>query len=701
MQRERNFRLDINGLRAFAVMTVILYHFSLPGFSGGFVGVDVFFVISGFLMSGIVFDALDRGHFSLIGFYAARARRIFPALIVLCAVLLVAGYWLLMPAELEALGGYVVYVLTFTSNLKFRTESGYFDVEAHEKWLLHTWSLSVEWQFYLLLPLALMLAWKVRPRRSFVLVATSALLVGSLGLSTLLTQIKPAWAFYMLPTRAWEMLAGSVVYLVQGQISLTKSRQQQTEILGLTLILCAAYIFTALSEWPGWLALLPVVGATCVLLAARPASPFTANRLAQWLGTRSYSLYLWHWPVVVGLGYMELSASIWAVLGGIALTMLLGDLSFRFVEIPTRRYLAPAQPLNAIGALVGVSLLAIVVAAYAQWNGGFPGRFGHDVLALLAEKANKNPRAAECLAAGGSSSPSCVHGGPLIGAVLLGDSHANAVVSALAAAMPDTTTGILELTYAGCPTMRAVRRIGQPEWLCDSFFEWTESTLDKLPPEIPIVVVNRHRLYLGDTEARNFGRPMRSTVLFTDVALHDGGAFQNEYLRRVTETACAMSKRHVVYLVRPIPEMAVDVPTSLARSLAWGAGRRDISSSLDDYRRQQALVWQAQDVAKERCGARILDPLPYFCSDGRCRGSIDGFPLYRDKDHLSEFGNRLLVPMFAPIFPSTRSTPQQFGPDAPVTPSHAQKGSMSTSRFGKTISNGTSKATDSKGEDAR
>lgn len=160
-----NFRADINGLRAWAVAAVIFYHFGIPGFSGGFVGVDVFFVISGFLMTGIVVKGLERGNFSLMGFYMARGRRIVPALVAVCAVLLAMGWWVLLPPDYKMLGSHAVYSLAFLSNVEFWQEAGYFDVASHEKWLLHTWSLSVEWQFYLILPVVLWVVWRLKPGR--------------------------------------------------------------------------------------------------------------------------------------------------------------------------------------------------------------------------------------------------------------------------------------------------------------------------------------------------------------------------------------------------------------------------------------------------------------------------------------------------------------------------------------------------------
>ena len=180
----RKFRDDINGLRAWAVIAVIFYHFGVYGFAGGFVGVDIFFAISGFLMTGIVVEGLERSKttpFSVIGFYMARARRILPALIALCAALLVLGWWVLTPVDYKMLGTHSAAGVSFISNIQFWREAGYFDTQSHEKWLLHTWSLAVEWQFYIILPLVLTAVWKWRPNRHSITVVMLVGLITSLA----------------------------------------------------------------------------------------------------------------------------------------------------------------------------------------------------------------------------------------------------------------------------------------------------------------------------------------------------------------------------------------------------------------------------------------------------------------------------------------------------------------------------------------
>lgn len=215
-----NFRRDINGLRAWAVVSVVLYHFGVLGFTGGFVGVDIFFVISGFLMTQIIVRGLQTDNFSILAFYLARAKRIVPALLVLCAVLLVMGWFVLPAPDYKPLGMHVLTSLLFVSNIQYWREAGYFDAASHDKWLLHTWSLSVEWQFYLLFPILLALLWRLYPGPRNTARLLLLLLIASLVLSVWLTLKKPEAAFFLLPTRAWEMLTGGLVALTGGGLRL-------------------------------------------------------------------------------------------------------------------------------------------------------------------------------------------------------------------------------------------------------------------------------------------------------------------------------------------------------------------------------------------------------------------------------------------------------------------------------------------------
>lgn len=323
------FRKDINGLRAVAVMVVLLYHFGTPGFNGGFVGVDLFFVISGFLMTKIIFDSIERGSFSFFQFYLARARRIIPALAVTVLVVLVIGWFLLSPAEYRALGKHAATSLGFVSNLVYWAEAGYFDAASHGKWLLHTWSLSVEFQFYILYPVLLITVAKYLglAKLKFFVVCLAAL---SLALSIYMSEFWPEAAFFMLPTRAWELLAGGLVYLYP--LKIAQYRSSAVEVCGVIAIIGSVVFLNPDNVWPGYLAMIPVLGAAAILVANRKTSMFATSRSLQLLGDASYSIYLWHWPVVVFLYYFGLLPSYLWIAVGMVVSIALGYMSHRYIE---------------------------------------------------------------------------------------------------------------------------------------------------------------------------------------------------------------------------------------------------------------------------------------------------------------------------------------------------------------------------------
>jgi peptidoglycan/LPS O-acetylase OafA/YrhL len=641
-----DFRSDINGLRAWAVVAVVLYHFGVPGFGGGFVGVDVFFVISGFLMTGIVISGLERDNFSILGFYMARARRIVPALVVLCTTLLVAGWWLLPSADYRELGLEAASSITFLSNIKFWLGAGYFDASSHEKWLLHTWSLAVEWQFYLVLPIALSVLWKLRHGRRVVFWAIMVGIVVSFAAAVQLTPLKPTGSFFMLPTRAWEMLAGGWVCLFANRWNMNKLVRQALEISGLALVLVSIAVFDASSPWPGWRAAWPVLGAVLVLLAKREHSPLTANPVAQWLGTRSYSVYLWHWPVVVSWRYLEWWGHPVAVAAGLFITCLLGHLSYRYVEVSMRARLNALNIYRGAGALAAIGAVVVTGSGAIAWNKGFPQRLPNALEVVSQEALNLNPRRGQCHPGVGVSSPSCVYGGREMRAIMLGDSHGDAMVTALAQAV-DLPGGVMQWTYSACPTLEGTRNVQVSQNQCGAFVDWVLVKLQTMPSNIAVVVVNRHAKYAkGDNEDSD--QPQTPRVYFKSESTKNAPNFLQQYASHLTATACKLAKNHKVYLVRPIPEMGINVPHT-ARAMVWGV-HKEVTLSLSDYHARNDFAWAAQDAAHDQCGVQILDPLPYLCWDGTCHGSKDGRPLYYDDNHLSEFGNKLLVPMFAKIF---------------------------------------------------
>lgn len=646
------FRTDINGLRAWAVVAVVLYHFGVPGFGGGFIGVDVFFVISGFLMTGIVIKGLEQGSFSVLAFYGARTRRIVPALLVLCGALLATGYLVLAPPDYKNLATHAISALGFFSNFKFWDEAGYFDVASHDKWLLHTWSLSVEWQFYLLLPIVLSLVWRLKPGRLAQILLLGAGIALSFGLSVALTNRYPTTAFYLLPTRAWEMLCGGLVFMFSAGRAQPASSRRWIEALGLALIVGSATVLDIEAPWPGWRAALPVVGAMLILQSNRPDSLWTGNRIVQWLGDRSYSLYLWHWPLVVALAYGEMQREAWAIVVGMMLTVVLGDLSCRWVENPSRRWLGSLGQPRFLAALTVAFLAVLAPAVTIRLANGFAGRLDPLIESVAKEANNFNLRREECHVSKGNSSPSCIWGGNTWNVIALGDSHTSATVSALAATRDNA--GVVQWSYSGCSFVFGLKlrpeitAMAGANYQCERFVEWAESRLTELPQNVPVVILNRYAEQAFGTNYKhlNIARP---EIYFSVAPDQTSPEFLTEFGQHIRETACKIAKQRRVYLIRPIPEMGFNVPRTLSRRLAFGM-KEDVSISIDDYRRRNDWVWEAQDAAARECGVTILDPTPYLCDTERCYGSRNFQPLYMDDNHLSETGNKLLTPMYQKVF---------------------------------------------------
>jgi peptidoglycan/LPS O-acetylase OafA/YrhL len=321
------FRKDINGLRAIAVIAVVLYHFNASWMPGGFAGVDVFFVISGFLMTGIIFRGIEQENFSILRFYVARANRIIPALAVLCLVLLVLGWFYLAPLDYRALGKHIASSMGFLSNIIYWKESGYFGAASNEKWLLHTWSLSAEWQFYIIYPLLLVAMRKFMSVKAMKVTVLLGTLLGFI-FCVFATYKWPNPAYYLLTSRAWEMMLGGVAYLYP--IALKEERKKILEWVGLGLIIGSYFLISKESPWPGYLAIFPVLGSFLIIQAQRNDSFITSNIVSQKIGAWSYSIYLWHWPLVVAIYHFALNDMF--IYLGIALSVLLGFLSNKYIE---------------------------------------------------------------------------------------------------------------------------------------------------------------------------------------------------------------------------------------------------------------------------------------------------------------------------------------------------------------------------------
>jgi peptidoglycan/LPS O-acetylase OafA/YrhL len=451
------YRPDVDGLRAIAVMLVLNYHAFPEAMPGGFIGVDIFFVISGFLINGIIARELDVGRFSLLGFYARRIRRIFPALIVVLCATLVLGWLWMLPTAYAQLGSDVFASAAFFANIALLLQSGYFDAESAKKPLLHLWSLGIEEQFYLFWPLLLMLA--IRVRLSIVAMA-SILGVGSFLLNVALIGSDPVATFYLPFTRAFELLAGAVLARGWNRGSQTGGASNLRAFIGVALIAVAAGVLDSHRAFPGWWGVLPVVGTT--LLLSAPSAWMCRVVLASpplvWIGLISYPLYLWHWPLLVFFAIIKFGPLTLPERELILLaSALLAWATYWYVERPFR-FGAP-NPRRIVGLCAGTVLIA-VAGAVIVWGRGFDFRLPAEIRAMAnVPTQNSKWRFHRCLldlSHEMSFADDCVDRNrrPLV--LVWGDSTAGALMPGLLKAQETRNFGIGQLTSSSCiPALNA------------------------------------------------------------------------------------------------------------------------------------------------------------------------------------------------------------------------------------------------------
>lgn len=642
----QKFRYDINGLRAYAVALVVLFHFGVFGFTGGFIGVDVFFVISGFLMTSIIVKGLENKTFNFLKFYLSRANRIIPALFVLCAVVGLVGWFTLTPQELKDYAKHAITSLGFISNIQYFKEAGYFDAASHEKLLLHTWSLSVEWQFYILLPIFLFLAYRLRQSKNALKIAFTGLFAASLVLALYLTPKMPSASFFLLPTRAWEMLAGGLIFLFFSKISLGQQRSTTIELIGFALIAISVVSFTGSTPWPSYNAILPVLGTFLILLASNQSSLLTNNRIAQFLGNTSYSIYLWHWPLVFYLNYLEKSNNALWIIGAILLSVILGWLSYKYIENPSRKFLSNLSLVKGYVVTFIYVAIPIVIFALIFIKNGFPSRLTQEEQIIIAQADNKNPMMSKCHIFSGLNLPECVHGNGDIGLLVVGDSHAMAIMPGVIKALPSNKSAI-EWSYSGCPAAEGIKKLNSPELRCSEFIDTVLEKKDKYP-NTPILIINRtNTLFHGAPDADpDLTKPLR---YIGDPSSTYNDTYYAKMKNAYIDTLCRFSEKHEVYVTTPVPVYPKNVPKSLAHQ-SMITGKSDWKIPYNEHKKLSAITLDALNIASKKCGIKVLDTTDYFCDSNYCYPNKDGVPLYYDDDHLSVFGAEQLTPLFRTIF---------------------------------------------------
>lgn len=595
------FREDINALRALAVIAVVIFHFNREWLPGGFAGVDVFFVISGFLMTMIIMKGIQKEEFSVVRFYHARVRRIIPALAFLCFSLLVLGWFLLSPIDYLILGKHAAASLTFTSNIVYWTESNYFNASSIEKWLLHTWSLSVEWQFYLIYPVILVLL------KKFLTIAQIkvVLVVGTVlafSFSIFVTFKSSSAAYFLLPTRAWQMLAGGLVFLYP--LVLGRSTKYLLQLIGMAAIFSSFFFFSKYTPWPGYSSLLPILGTCLVLCANNSESRLVNNKVTHAIGKWSYSIYLWHWPVVVAGFYFSLGENWWII--GIPLSVILGALSFRLIESKELKDFRLSKLSMILRPLQFAFILSVVsVSIFA--TDGFIKRFPDDTRALftMAMEAEDELSYPGDNVNIGNSTLMKIEGQSDKNILVLGASHAQQFYPYVVSLK--NKYNVYFLTTVGCfvtPSMQ------NPKWSCDNLKSY-KSLLSQIKFDKVLTSFYSFDSYLPEEEHE------KQRQISIRVKEYD------QFLKNIK------AEVEHVYIVLGEPKGDEFDPKSSMRK-----GLRDFITE-GEARSRYIVHNRALSNLTELDNVSIVDPINYLCEGGICktRNLERGF-FYRDKNHM-------------------------------------------------------------------
>jgi len=662
-----NYRPDIDGLRAVAVLLVVVYHAGMETFGGGFIGVDIFFVISGYLITQIIAREIREGRFSIINFYERRVRRIFPALIAVVFVSSILASLIILPIRFMEYGQSVIACSLFVSNMLFWSEAAdYFDAAAHTKPMLHTWSLAIEEQFYIVFPLVLMLAFRWLNGRWTLLMVIAA--VSSFSLSVWSVEHNPAAAFYLAPTRAWELILGSLIALGAFPPVRNGAIREILSFSGLCLIGWGAIGLTAASPFPGFNALYPCLGAGFLIHSGASGQTLGGKLLSLrpivFIGLISYSLYLWHWPLFV----LANNASIYEMLdlesrlGIVLLSIVLAAFSWKFIEQPFRgkssrftRRSVFIQGATAMG-------LFICFGMFVHYSKGWPGRISDKAEQLTQFAQSKDPREFECF-----SRPSrpidpkdaCVYGSRATPSVAVwGDSHAGAVIHQIGKMAFDHGQSVKFFGFTLCPPVLAMQVKPKSRDKCADNNESVLSLLESTPSIKTVVLIARYTLYLSGYNT-DFGPAERMVEMKYISFVGENGPITDPaekarllelHMRETVHRLVTAGKR--VVLMYPIPETGYVIPETLAKIYVDGGDIEKFTRPYEYYKKRQAVITGILDRLGESEQIVRIRPSSLLCDSVDCIVSANGKSLYYDDDHLSLEGTEYISPIFKPLFES-------------------------------------------------
>jgi peptidoglycan/LPS O-acetylase OafA/YrhL len=651
------FRSDINGLRAIAVGLVMAFHLGRGHVHGGFGGVDVFFAISGYLMTRIIVGGLERGRFTLGGFYLARVRRIWPALAVFCAAVWLFGATLLDPWTFERLAGKLPYALTFIANFMFAGHGGYFAEDARSNWFLHTWSLAVEWQFYLVYPLLLLAIWRWRAARRWLWPILGVVAAASFGLSLAALRHYQSWNFYMLPTRAWELILGGLCVPLERRLALGAGARLALHVAGLALIAIGVLVAGPDTPWPSALTLLPVGGAALVIAAGARQTFWAENPVVAGLGRASYSIYLWHWPIVVWL-YDNAVAITWPVaIAALAGMVGLGVASYWLVERRLTDWIFTSDRRSrpwrwALGGGAAIATLVLAIGASGT----------HGLEALRTLGAPPQVRAAmadDRRAAVDWAFPQvcgryarhgrlelCQLGDPAAREiVVVGDSHAQELAPRYAHAFDGRPgEGLTLLTIPGCIPVPGVSGRGARD--CGRTWSATYRYAEAAGFS-RVVIVAAWQLYFDPSDTSPLG------LALIDGAAGDGDAQPRTvsaiadaaYRRLADEVRRLESRGAEVVLVDATPRYTRGDPHELYARAFWTGELGGPPQSRAELARGMAANSRRMAWVARTAGVPLVEPMDSLCMGDACPVTENGRPLLKDYGHFR--ASMMASPRFA------------------------------------------------------
>ena len=648
-------RHDVDGLRAVAVLVILAFHLGLAGFPGGFVGVDIFFVISGFVITRGLLVEIERGNFSVKQFYVRRARRLMPALVVTLLLSLVAGSLILSPAELREFSESALASLFSLANFFFYERTNYFANAGHYRPLLHTWSLSVEEQFYLVFPL--LLAWLAVRRRIAPAYVIAGLVVLSFAYCAVSGRYSENHAFYLPMARFWEIGVGALVAAMEAAGFASRFAGSLSAVGAAGIILSVALMDGHGTDT--WMLVLPVASTAAMIVSGMSASGPVFRALcaapAVVIGRMSYSIYLVHWPLIVF--WRMCIARPFGIIDQLlvfAFTLALAALLWRFVERPLRAdggwAQAPVLRTIAAGfaAVIGLGIAARYEAT-AQWRMAGPAR---DAIVSLAQANTSRPRCVQDLAwlpGEPRENAACRWGAESPAAradfVIWGDSHARALAPELAAQLIGSgmKSGVT-VGLANCPPIHGIdvrgRRIKKG---CANHNDSVLAAIIERRPEL-VVLVGRWANVASDLRAPGDGEPSGRLVdarTGKEMMLADA-------LIRTMEIMRSFDVRVIV--VGPVPELEFDVPATLNRALRGFSHVAPVP--LANFDKRQRMVLAALTQVESSGLGPVLYPHKVLCDGRVCNVEEAGLPLYSDDDHLSPFGASRVVRAFAPALAS-------------------------------------------------